>query len=75
MSEDSRCCGSGTCLINAAGVCWCGQRWNGDTMCSPGQTTGPVAQVDSVDAFKPSEKAQARARPGTGTPPTSAADA
>lgn len=33
MSEDPRCCGTGTCIINADGVCWCGQRWNGETMC------------------------------------------
>jgi hypothetical protein len=31
MSEDTRYCGTGTCLINAEGLCWCGQRWNGDT--------------------------------------------
>lgn len=35
MSEDLRCCGSGTCLINAAGVCWCGQQWDGENLCSP----------------------------------------
>jgi len=29
---DTRCCGSGTCMINAKGVCWCGQIWNGDSM-------------------------------------------
>ena len=30
--EDKRCCGSGTCIINAEGVCWCGQRWDGEKM-------------------------------------------
>ena len=35
MTEDSRCCGTGTCLINAEGVCWCGQRWDGTKMCFP----------------------------------------
>lgn len=29
---DTRCCGSGTCIINEAGECWCGQKWNGNTM-------------------------------------------
>ena len=29
MSEDPRCCGTGTCIINADGMCWCGQRWDG----------------------------------------------
>ena len=33
MDEDLRCCGTGTCLINAEGVCWCGQRWDGEKMC------------------------------------------
>jgi hypothetical protein len=32
--DDPRCCGSGACLINAAGDCWCGQQWDGDKMCS-----------------------------------------
>ena len=30
--EDKRCCGSGTCIINAEGICWCGQRWDGEKM-------------------------------------------
>lgn len=33
MDDDLRCCGTGTCLINAEGVCWCGQRWDGEKMC------------------------------------------
>ena len=33
MSEDIRCCGTGTCIINADGACWCGQRWDGEKMC------------------------------------------
>jgi len=33
MTEDSRCCGSGTCIINAEGHCWCGQQWDGEKMC------------------------------------------
>ena len=32
MSEDPRCCGSGTCIIDADGCCWCGQQWNGQKM-------------------------------------------
>jgi len=35
MEEDERCCGTGTCLINAEGVCWCGQKWDGEKMCAP----------------------------------------
>jgi hypothetical protein len=33
MSEDPRCCGTGTCIINNQGVCWCGQVWDGEKMC------------------------------------------
>ena len=35
MQDDKRCCGSGTCIIDAQGLCWCGQRWNGENMCRP----------------------------------------
>ncbi len=35
MSEDPRCCGSGTCIIDTEGRCWCGQQWNGTAMCHP----------------------------------------
>ena len=33
--EDERCCGTGTCIINAEGYCWCGQKWDGEKMCFP----------------------------------------
>lgn len=33
MSHDDRCCGTGTCIINPDGLCWCGQQWNGTEMC------------------------------------------
>jgi hypothetical protein len=32
--EDKRCCGRGVCIINAQGICWCGQRWDGEKMIS-----------------------------------------
>ena len=35
IMEDERCCGSGTCIINDEGSCWCGQKWNGSRMCFP----------------------------------------
>ena len=35
MSEDPRCCGTGTCIINEEGICWCGQVWDGEKMCMP----------------------------------------
>lgn len=34
-NDDERCCGTGTCIINDEGLCWCGQQWNGTTMCRP----------------------------------------
>ena len=41
MSEDPRCCGSGTCIIDRQGRCWCGQQWDGQKMCQAPLT--PVA--------------------------------
>ncbi len=35
MSDDLRCCGTGTCIIDADGRCWCGQQWDGEKMCFP----------------------------------------
>ncbi len=33
MSQrDTRCCASGTCIINEQGECWCGQVWDGEKM-------------------------------------------
>lgn len=29
---DSRCCGSGVCIISDTGECWCGQKWDGEKM-------------------------------------------
>ncbi len=41
--EDARCCGTGTCIINADGECWCGQRWNGTEMSFPDTLLGKTA--------------------------------
>ncbi len=57
MTEDSRCCGTGTCMINAEGRCWCGQQWDGDTLYRP--STGletpaakpVVAESDMLDTL------------------------
>ncbi|RTL39097.1 MAG: hypothetical protein EKK53_17745 [Burkholderiales bacterium] len=35
MSEDPRCCGSGVCIIDPDGRCWCGQQWDGEKMAAP----------------------------------------
>ena len=35
MQDDERCCGTGTCIIDVQGRCWCGQQWDGEKMCHP----------------------------------------
>lgn len=34
-SPDKRCCGSGVCIMNDSGECWCGQVWDGEKMVAP----------------------------------------
>jgi hypothetical protein len=48
MAQDPRCCGSGTCIINAEGECWCGQRWDGTKMCQPYYINESGARVNAV---------------------------
>jgi hypothetical protein len=43
MSEDPRCCGSGTCIIDPEGRCWCGQQWDGRQMCPADPSQQPMA--------------------------------
>jgi hypothetical protein len=43
MSDDPRCCGTGTCIINDEGLCWCGQQWDGEKMCfAPAPAPAPA---------------------------------
>jgi hypothetical protein len=49
--DDERCCGTGTCIINAEGYCWCGQKWDGEKMCFPKEDES--TQV--LPLLKPSE--------------------
>ena len=58
-ADDARCCGSGTCIINDAGECWCGQVWNGDRMVAPGATQSAAA----TPASHPATAADAAASP------------
>ena len=52
MSENLRCCGSGTCIIDNEGRCWCGQQWDGQNMCHtplepvPAQVPGRVVSTE-----------------------------
>jgi hypothetical protein len=45
--EDERCCGTGHCMINAEGSCWCGQQWDGEKMCHPKQAAKVETQIDT----------------------------
>jgi hypothetical protein len=52
---DERCCGTGTCILDAQGLCWCGQQWDGLTMCKPATgcaeiTAAPAAQRSEQEA-------------------------
>ena len=54
MVDDERCCGTGTCIINAEGYCWCGQKWDGEKMCFPdrqsaGADAPALTQDDSAE--------------------------
>ena len=58
MNEDPRCCGSGTCIIDTEGRCWCGQQWDGKKMCH-----APLARAE-----EPSRTAATQApQPPTGS--------
>jgi hypothetical protein len=48
--EDERCCGTGTCLIDAQGRCWCGQQWDGTKMCMPQAQAPTLASAESHSA-------------------------
>lgn len=51
MSEDPRCCGTGTCIINPEGVCWCGQVWDGEKMCRPTLNLDTIPEHATVEAM------------------------
>jgi hypothetical protein len=48
MKEDPRCCGTGTCIIDPEGRCWCGQQWDGEKMAMP--------KLDAPSATTPSNQ-------------------
>jgi hypothetical protein len=48
--EDERCCGSGTCIINAEGRCWCGQQWDGTSMKFPKLKEESTAEVSTPES-------------------------
>ncbi len=56
MTDDPRCCGTGTCIINAEGFCWCGQRWDGEKMCFPERQELPPSGPPSEAQEPPSDR-------------------
>ena len=51
--DDARCCGSGTCIIDAEGRCWCGQQWDGEKMVSPNLQGSGACNARGPDAGLP----------------------
>jgi hypothetical protein len=54
-APDKRCCGSGVCIINDSGECWCGQVWDGEKMAAPSLNLKPVppqSQNSNADKTK-----------------------
>jgi len=49
MTEDPRCCGTGTCIINDEGVCWCGQKWDGEKMCFENHQDAPRSETPAAE--------------------------
>ena len=61
--SDNRCCGSGVCIINDAGECWCGQVWNVSKMAPPSLEAMPdqpkdekTILVSDTDPSNPSKR-------------------
>ena len=53
MIEDERCCGTGTCIIDAQGYCWCGQKWDGQKMCFPDRQAQASSDTPAQDTRPP----------------------
>lgn len=51
-APDKRCCGSGVCIINVAGECWCGQVWDGEKMAAPKLSIQPTIPEDQKQDLK-----------------------
>jgi hypothetical protein len=49
MTQNSQpCCGSGVCIVNQNGECWCGQVWDGTKFVAPA-----LLQPKSSDSNEP----------------------
>ena len=54
-APDKRCCGSGVCIINDFGECWCGQVWDGEKMAAPSLNLNKPKQLEPEVGEKLSE--------------------
>jgi hypothetical protein len=57
MAEDPRCCGSGTCIIDPDGRCWCGQQWDGVKMSAPAPSAPPTGASGTAVVVDPDREA------------------
>ena len=55
-APDKRCCGSGVCIINDAGECWCGQVWDGEKMATSRLNLGSISKEVLSDNENPELK-------------------
>lgn len=49
MQDEERCCGTGTCIVDAQGFCWCGQQWDGVKMCRPSLASPAALEAPKLD--------------------------
>jgi len=62
VHDEERCCGSGTCIIDPAGRCWCGQQWDGEKMVAAGLVGTGGAAVSSLKDSDPSSATSVEAQ-------------
>jgi len=70
MTDDPRCCGSGMCIIDGQGRCWCGQQWDGQKMCRPPLVSPAPDAAASLRTADGSEGHWQRAEAGSSPPKT-----
>jgi hypothetical protein len=59
MTDDPRCCGSGTCIIDNEGRCWCGQQWDGQKMChAPLAPAQAAVLADAAERPSPPDRSE-----------------
>ena len=64
MNDDPRCCGTGTCIIDPEGRCWCGQQWDGEKMCHVPLSESPSPSGKNVlPATSPTPQETSRKTP------------